>query len=78
MTARGVPQHREDCGEGSDAQGVVIRDGDVMLLRLLASEPHMAASLPAHPVAENEQRFDELGPGNVPGKLHAAMTSSRT
>lgn len=42
----------EDPGQRPDPQIIVIGNGDVMLLWLLAREADVAARLPAYPVAE--------------------------
>ena len=68
----------EDSGKRADAEWIMVGDGDVVLRGLLACQPNMAARLPRDAVTKSCQRFDELCPGNVPGKFHAGMTSSRT
>ena len=55
MVSRNVADDR--C-ERADAQLVVIRDRDVMLLRLVATQPDVAAGLPGDAVAERCEGFD--------------------
>lgn len=68
----------EDRSERADAQFVVVWNGQVMLTRLIARQPDMTSALPAYAVSKLGERLDELCPGNIPGKPHAGMTSSRT
>jgi hypothetical protein len=57
----------QDSSQGADSKLVVVRDGHVMLRRLVASEAQMAAGLPGDAVPESRQGLGELRPGNVPG-----------
>ncbi len=68
----------KDGRQRSNAKMIVVWNGDVVLCRLFARQAYVTARLAANPVAEDRECLDELSPGNVPGKLHAAMTSSRT
>ena len=56
----------------------MIRNREVVLGGLITGQSDVASRLPGYPVAELRERLDELRPGDIPGKLHAAMTSSRT
>ena len=68
----------EDGGEGADAEGVVRRDGDVMLAALLRRQAQMTAGLPGDLVAQPLEPPGEVAARAVARQPHAAMTSSRT
>ena len=68
----------KDRSQRADPQVIVIRNREVVLGGLITGQSDVASRLPGYPVAELRERLDELRPGDIPGKLHAAMTSSRT
>ncbi len=67
-----------DGGKSSDFEGGMIRNGDVMLGWLCATQAHVASGLASFFVSKKAQSFCKLLAGKGPGKLHAVITSSRT
>ena len=56
----------------------MIGHDEVMFTAALSDQVHVTAALPGNRVLKDPQRGDQLPAGDVPGKFHAAMTSSRT
>ena len=59
----------EDGRERSYPKRIVVRNRDVVLRRLLASQPDMAARLPGDAVAESCQRLYRLAPETSRGSF---------
>lgn len=69
---------RKDGGEGTDSEGRMARNGDVVLAAFEGGEAKVATSLPGDAVSADRELSGKIFPGYVAGKSHAAMTSSRT
>jgi hypothetical protein len=50
----------------------------VMLAAFNGGQPHMTSCLACHLIVELLKRSSEIGSGQISGKPHAAMVSSRT
>ncbi len=70
----------QDAGKGADLEGIVGRDGDMVLAVDRGRKAKMASGLSGDLVAEYGESLGELVAGDVSGKpgRHTAMTSSRT
>ena len=69
---------RQDGGQRTDPEWVMIGDCHVMLLCRLASQPDMASSLPGDGISEFLfECLYQLCPGKIPRQSHTAITSSR-
>ena len=75
MTCRHI---RQDGGQSTYPEWVVIGDGNVMLLHRLASQPDVASSLPSHNIIGFlfECLYQSCA-RKVPRQSYTAMTSSR-
>jgi len=58
--------------------GVCWGDRQMMLAMLVGGEPKVTAGLAGNRVAEFAKSLSEIAPGQIAGKPHTAITSSRT
>jgi hypothetical protein len=65
-------------GKSPNPDRIAARDRHVVLTSLFRRESYMAARLPSGYVPQRGKRADQVVPGEIAGKPHTAMTSSRT
>lgn len=68
----------ENGGEGADTKRRMLGDREMMLTMLMRGESKMTACLAGNRVAELVKGLSEIAPGQIAGKPHTAITSSRT
>jgi hypothetical protein len=68
----------KDSGQGPDAKGIVLWNGDVVFAVLLSGQAQVAAGLTSDLIAKLAEGVREIVPRKVTGKPHTAITSSRT
>lgn len=66
----------DDRGQRAHAQRVVVRNGNMVGLWLVAGKPDMTAGLARGAVADTFEPFDSLSARNVSRQTHSAITSS--
>ena len=74
-----MPGHvRKDPRKYANAYGVVIRQGYVVLSRLLRRKPHVGSCLSCYLVAKVLKQAGQFTGRDISRELHAAITSSFT
>lgn len=68
----------EKGGEGADAKRCMLRDREVVLAMLIGGESKVTAGLAGDRIAKLAKGLSEIAPGQIAGKPHTAITSSRT
>ena len=68
----------KNSGKGSEAQGRMARNCNVVLATLMRRQAQMASGLASDFVTEAPEGANEFVPAQVTRQSHAVMTSSRT
>ena len=68
----------ENGREGPDAERSMLGNCEMMLAMLIGSQSKVTTGLAGHRVAELAKSLSEITSGQIAGKPHTAITSSRT
>lgn len=67
----------EDCGERTQPERIMVRDGDMVLAGCGAGQSQVTASLTRDPISKSSKALDQIRPGQIARHYHAVSTSSR-